>query len=127
MATVNAMLTLRTGSDIVVSESLSLEVAKSNNGAIDTIATPTLAGLTYTAPTLSRAQLAEDPDGAGDASDISYLWQQQIDDNWSDIAGATARSYTIGGQVGDFYRVVISWGCCKSTAPLISLLWRGDD
>ena len=39
MATVNAMLTVRTDSDIVVSESLSLEVAKSNNGAIDTIAT----------------------------------------------------------------------------------------
>ena len=107
--TVNARLTVRTDDDLVVSESLSLEVAKRNNGAIDTIDMPTLVGLTYTAPALSREQLAEDPDGAGDPDDIRYLWQQQIDGNWFDIAGATARSYTLSGQVADFYRVTLSY------------------
>ena len=53
--------------------------------------------------------MAEDPDDAGDASNISYLWQRQIDGNWSDLADAMARSYTIDGQVGDFYRAVISY------------------
>ena len=109
METVNAMLTVRANDDLVVSESLSLEVAKHNNGAIDTIAMPTRVGLIYTAPTLSSEQLAEDPDGAGDPSDIRYLWQQQINGNWFDITGATARSYTISGQVANFYRVILSY------------------
>ena len=107
--TVNAMLTVRTPQNLVESESLSLEVAKHNNGSISSISTPTLTERTYTAPTLSRAQLAEDPDGTGDTSDIRYQWQLQSNGVWTNIDGATAVSYTIGGAIGDFYRVIVSY------------------
>ena len=82
---------------------------KRNNGAIEGLVAPSREALTYTAPTMDAAQLAEDPDGVASVADVAYQWQREVEGLWSDIGGATMRSYTIDGVLGENYRVIVSY------------------
>ena len=107
--TVNISLTVRDPGGATALREQSLVVNKFDNGAIDSITTPTRVGLTYTAPPLSRVQLAEDPDGAGNPNNIRYQWQRQLGGIWSDVVGANLASYTADGAIADRYRVIINY------------------
>ena len=107
--TVNISLTVRDPSGATARREQSFVVNEFDNGAIDSITAPTRDGLTYTAPPLSRVQLAEDPDGAGDPNDIRYQWQRQSGGIWSDVVGANLASYTADGAIADHYRVIINY------------------
>ena len=106
---VRVSLTVQDSEGISMTEELSLPVMKHNNGTIGGISTPTQIGFTYTAPTVTATQLAEDPDRGGDIDSIGYQWQRQFEGIWSDIAGETDLRYTVGGFIADFYRVIISY------------------
>ena len=106
---VNVSLMVRDDDGRVAVRELSFVVTKHNNGVIDGISTPTRVGFTYTAPTLGRVKLSEDLDGGGNTNNIAYQWQQQSDGIWSNIVGANAESYDIGGVIADSYRVIVSY------------------
>ena len=107
--TVNVALAVDDGVGETVIQARSFSVAKYDNGTIDGITTPTQVGFTYTAPTLDRDKLAEDPDGAGDPRAVAYRWQQRAGGNWTDINNANGIGYTVVGEVADHYRVVVSY------------------
>ena len=108
--TVRVSLMLRAADEVaVVVREIAFVVRKRNNGTIGAIGTPTRVGLTYIAPAIDAAKLAEDPDGAGDIGSIRYQWQQQNQGIWSDIAGATARSYSISSVILEYYRVIVGY------------------
>ena len=107
--TVRVSLMLRDTDEVAVVKEIAFVVRKRNNGTIGAISTPTRVGLSYIAPAIDAAKLAEDPDGAGDLSSIRYQWQQQNQGIWSDIAGATARSYSISSIIPEYYRVIVGY------------------
>ncbi|MXX98623.1 MAG: cadherin-like beta sandwich domain-containing protein, partial [Gammaproteobacteria bacterium] len=119
------ILTLSDGTE-TISEQIMFRIRKRNNGAIHS-ATPKIVGSAYVIP---AADLSSDPDGEGDESGIRYQWQRRYLGVWSDIAGATASSYSLGGIIGDSYRVLTSYTDGQGYAERIvsaSVAPIGDD
>ena len=107
---VRASLMLRDANNMSIAlREIEFLVRKHDNGTIGAISALTQVNLTYIVPAIDVAKLAEDPDGAGALSSIRYQWQQQNEGVWSDIAGATARSYTIGSLIPEYYRVIVGY------------------
>ena len=84
------------------SEKITLTVVKKNNGAA--VIDAELKG-----SQLSATITTNDPDHG--QSNVSYQWQQQINDEWHSIARANAESYTIPTGTTDTtrYRVKVSY------------------
>ena len=95
-------LTGRNEHGISQSEKITLTVFKDNNGAAVIVAK--LEG-----SQLSATITTNDPDHG--QSNVSYQWQQQINDEWHSIARANAESYTIPTGTTDTtrYRVKVSY------------------
>ena len=85
-------------------EDIELTVVKDNNGAAVIVAK--LEG-----SQLSATITTDDPDGMPPVDELSYQWQQQINDEWHSIARANAESYTIPTGTTDTtrYRVKVSY------------------
>ena len=99
----------------VAREQVTLIVKKINNGSIS-MEKPTLGHRSLTAPDIDSL---DDPDKGVQTDNTTYQWQRTIADNldlgksasWEDIAGATAKSYTVPESVAysPSYRVLISY------------------
>ena len=89
----------------VIGETVRLRVIKENNGVMS-VPIPTLRDDTYT---LDDIDLSSDADGINPAPEIVYRWQKELFGNWSDIDGATHRSYTTEGIIGDRYRILVDY------------------
>ena len=93
--------------------SITVIILKTDNGDIS-VERPALNGRSMTAP-----DIAGDPDRGVQADGITYQWQQAKADNldlgkdasWENIAGATAKSYTVPESIAYSlsYRVRISY------------------
>ena len=89
----------------VIGETVRFRVVKENNGVIS-VPAPTLNGFTYT---VREIDLSSDVDGINPTPEIAYRWQKELLGNWSDIDGATDRSHTVSGIIGDHYRVLVDY------------------
>ena len=94
---------------IMAVEEIEFIINKHNNDTIGAIGAPTRVGLTYIASRMSASELILDSDGPVNPSNVRYQWQEQHRGVWSDIAGAMARSYTIGSESADYYRVIVGY------------------
>ena len=85
-------------------EDIELTVRKVDNG--DAVIVAELEG-----SQLSATITTDDPDGMPPADELSYQWQQQINDEWHSIARVNAESYTIPTGTTDTtrYRVKVSY------------------
>ena len=101
---IEIVLTVEDGTG-VISETVSVAIIKENNGVVS-VATPTLNGFTYT---VGDIDLSSDVDGINPVPEIAYRWQEELLGSWSDIDGATDRSHTVEGIIGDRYRVLVDY------------------
>ena len=89
----------------IASKTMRIAIIKKNNGVIS-VAAPTLNGFTYT---VREIDLSSDMDGINRVPEIAYRWQKELLGSWSDIDGATDRSHTVSGIIGDHYRVLVDY------------------
>ena len=101
---IEIVLTVEDGMN-VIGETMRFRVVKKNNGVIS-VPAPTLNGFTYT---VREIDLSSDVDGINPAPEIVYRWQKELLGSWSDIDGATDRSHTVSGIIGDHYRVLVDY------------------
>lgn len=98
-------------------------VVSAGTEAIDNVNSPpsgtmTVIGVSRQNSPLTLQNNLGDADGLGA---LSYRWQATADDGWSDIAGATAASFTpTQDQVGRAVRVVISYVDGGGTAETVT-------
>ena len=88
-----------------VNEEIKLTIIKRDNGSVS-ILRSMLYNFTYT---FQDIKLSDDPDGINPSAIPRYQWQRRLSGVWSDIAGATEPSYTIGNIVGDQYRMILNY------------------
>ena len=100
---VEIVLTVDDGSS-VVQETMQLTIVRENNGVIS-LPTPTLNGFTY----MIDIDISSDLDGINPNPEIAYQWQKELLGNWSDIDDAIDASHTVGGIIGDRYRVLVDY------------------
>ena len=101
---IEIVLTVEDGMS-VIGETMSIAIVKENNGVVS-VAIPTLNGFTYT---VGDIDLSSDVDGINPVPEIAYRWQEELLGSWSDIDGATDRSHTVEGIIGDRYRVLVDY------------------
>ena len=101
---IEIVLTVGDGMNII-GETMRIAIIKKNNGVIS-VPVPTLNGFTYT---VREIDLSSDVDGINPAPEIAYRWQKELLGSWSDIDGATDRSHTVSGIIGDRYRVLVDY------------------
>ena len=101
---IDIVLTVEDGMS-VINETVSITIIKKDNGMVS-VATPTLDGFTYT---VGDIDLSSDGDGINPVPEIAYQWQKELLGGWSDIDGATDRSHTAEGIIGDRYRVLVDY------------------
>ena len=102
--TMEIVLTVGDGMS-VIGKTVSIAIIKENNGVIS-VPIPTLQDDTYT---IGDIDLSSDADGTNPVPEIVYRWQKELFGNWLDIKGATHRSYTTEGIIGDRYRVLVDY------------------
>ena len=100
---VDIMLTVDDGLN-AISETMQLTIVKENDGVIS-LPAPTLNRFTYTID----IDLSLDSDGINPTPKIAYQWQKELLGNWSDIDDGTNQSHTVGGIIGDRYRVLVDY------------------
>ena len=92
-------------SQVSVTKTMQITIIKENNGFIF-IPEPKLQDFTYT---IEDIDLSSDPDGVNPVPEIAYQWQRELLGSWSDIEDASNQSYTVGGVIGDHYRVLLDY------------------
>ena len=98
------MMTAEDG-QVSVTETMQITIVKENNGFIF-IPEPKLQDFTYT---MENIDLSSDPDGINPLPEVAYQWQRELLGEWLDIENASNQSYTVGGIVGESYRVLLDY------------------
>ena len=98
------MMTAEDG-QVSVTETMQITIVKENNGFIF-IPEPQLQDFTYT---MENIDLSSDPDGINPLPEVVYQWQRELLGEWLDIENASNQSYTVGGIVGERYRVLLDY------------------
>ena len=90
---------------VSVTKMIQIKIIKEDNGFIS-VPEPKLQGFTYT---IEDIDLSSDPDGINPAPEVAYQWQRELLGEWLDIENATNQSYTVGGVIGDRYRMLFDY------------------